>query len=156
MGILIWYSWSWIDKSSHICSKRPIRFSILIKTSLISKILIRALLRVFQPRFYSDCLYIIVSRLAQTSSNHTRMHYSGHIWSIRPRMVFPLWDCKGLSSFLVHSELWGWPHLCTELDGNGFFLEITSTGNFLDTKKWKKCIQKGAHFSVFFGQKSGG
>jgi hypothetical protein len=42
--------------------------------------------------------------------------------------------------------------LCAELDGNGFFLDITSIGNFL-VKKSEKYVQKGAHFSVFFGQK---
>ena len=42
-----------------------------------------------------------------------------------------------LSSFLFHSELWEGPHLCAELDGNGFFLEFTSIGNFLVKKSEK-------------------
>jgi hypothetical protein len=40
-----------------------------------------------------------------------------------------------LSSFQFHSELGGGPHLCSELDGYGFFLEFTSTGNFLVKQK---------------------
>ena len=57
--------------------------------------------------------------------------YSNNVWSISTRMFFPLWDCRWLSSFLVHSEFWGWPHFCAELEGNGFFPEFTSSGNFL-------------------------
>jgi hypothetical protein len=47
--------------------------------------------------------------------------------------------------------------MCVEIDGNGFFLEFPSCGNFLVEKsERKKYVQKGAHFIVFFGQKSGG
>ena len=79
-----------------------------------------------------------------------------HIGSIRPRMVFSLWDCRGLSSFLVHSELWWWPHLCAELDGNGFFLEITSIGNFLVKKSEKNAFRKVPILACFLVKNPGG
>ena len=63
-----------------------------------------------------------------------RLIDSWDIWSISIRMNFPLWDWRLLSCFLFHSELRGWPHLCAELDGNGFFLDITSGCNFLVNK----------------------
>ena len=53
---------------------------------------------------------------------------------------FSIMRLQVLSSFLFHSELWGWPHLCAELDGNGFFLEFTSIGNFLVKKSEKNAL----------------
>ena len=80
---------------------------------------------------------------------------SNDILCIPNRMTFPSWDCRWLSSFLVHSELCGWLHLCAELDGNEFFLEFTSSQNF-GLKKWKVYVQKGAYVIAFLGKYSGG
>ena len=61
-----------------------------------------------------------------------------------------------LSSFLFHSELWGWPHLCAELDGNGFFLEFTSTGNFLVKKSENRVFRKVPILACFLVKNPGG
>ena len=79
-----------------------------------------------------------------------------HIWSISPRRSLPLWVCRGWGSFLVHSELWGWPHLCAELDGNGFFLEFTSFGNFLVKKSEKNMFRKVPILACFLVKNPGG
>jgi hypothetical protein len=71
-------------------------------------------------------------------------------WSISPRRSLPLWVCRGWGSFLVHSKLWGWPHLCAELDGNGFFLAFSSFGNFLVNKSEKNRFRKVPILACFF------
>ena len=72
------------------------------------------------------------------------------IWQECPRMYFPLWNCRGFAFFLVHSERWGWPHLCAEFVGNGFFLEFTSCGNFLVKKSGKNMFRKVPILACFF------
>jgi hypothetical protein len=47
-------------------------------------------------------------------------------------------------TFLFSSSLWAlwWPHFLSELDGNFFFHQITSWGNFLVKKMEKRCLKK--------------
>ena len=71
-------------------------------------------------------------------------------------MYFPLWNCRGFAFFLGHSVLWGWPHLCTEFVGNGFFLEFTSCGNFLVKKSEKNMFRKVPILACFLVNNSGG
>ena len=43
--------------------------------------------------------------------------------------------------------------MCAELDGNGFFLEFTSCGNFLANKTFKKMPKRLDILAGFFGQR---
>jgi hypothetical protein len=67
-----------------------------------------------------------------------------------------LWVCRGWGRFLVQSELLGWPHSCAELDGNGFFLGITSFGNFLVNKNGKNIFRKVPILACFLVKNIGG
>jgi hypothetical protein len=46
--------------------------------------------------------------------------------------------------------------LCSELDGNGFFLEFTSTGNFLVKKSEKNAFRRMPILACFLVKKMGG
>ena len=68
----------------------------------------------------------------------------------KPQDVLSIVEVQGFAFFLIHSELWGWPHLCAELDGNGFFLEFTSCGKFLVNKNENNLLRKVRILACFF------
>ena len=74
----------------------------------------------------------------------------------KPMDVLSIVEVQGFAFFLIHSELWGWPHLCAELDGNGFFLEFTSWGNFSVEKNEKNSFKKVLILTCFLVKNSGG
>jgi hypothetical protein len=76
--------------------------------------------------------------------------WAPYIWSISSRMHFSLWNCRGLSSFLVHSEPCG--DLIFKQFPPGIFSFIRSwvLGTFWIKKMEKGCPKKCPKCQIFW------